>query len=141
MGTARSKINLSSEKVDPTVNDIGLTYTQVHAARQVRDVEKANPGRLREAWQSKLKSRDRLTLAAALRAVVSKPAPQPDSRAPMSKPQPSAPETEPAKPATQPLAEELAQARARIAALEKELAAATGRIKQLEARLSQERER
>ena len=144
-GDRKSKINLSNEKVDPTVNDIGLTYTQVHAARQLRDVEKLKPGKLREAWQAQLKARDRLTLAAALRAVMSKPAPQPDSRAPMSKPQPPAPEApakpDAAKPATNPLTEELAQARTRIATLEKELAAATARIHELVAQLSHERER
>jgi hypothetical protein len=44
---------LPDEKKVPTPSDVGLSYKQVHDARQVRDAEAADPGVVRRAPRSR----------------------------------------------------------------------------------------
>jgi hypothetical protein len=48
------KLKRSNQERLATVSDVGLTRKQVHEARQVRDVEKKNPGVIKKAIEQKL---------------------------------------------------------------------------------------
>jgi hypothetical protein len=61
--------NLSDGKVAPATSDIGLTYKEIHEARQIRDAEEAEPGIVRRVLDEHLERGDEPTKA-ALRKVV-----------------------------------------------------------------------
>jgi hypothetical protein len=72
-GNRKSKIIIPNENndltVNETVNDIGLTSKQVHAARKVRDAEKKKPGIVRMTVEQKLKTKEEPTRASINRVI------------------------------------------------------------------------
>lgn len=61
------------ERLTPTTEDIGLTRKQVHAARAVRDAEKAKPGIVHKTVEQKLEAGEEPTRADVKRAVSGNP--------------------------------------------------------------------
>lgn len=60
---------LPAEKKVPTPADVGLTYKQVHEARQIRDAERADPGIVRRVVDQRLRRGEEPTKAAVRDAV------------------------------------------------------------------------
>jgi hypothetical protein len=58
------KTNLPGRKDDPTVSDIGLTYKQVHEARQLRDAEAVDPSVIHRTLDARLADGQEPTKAA-----------------------------------------------------------------------------
>ena len=61
---------IPDEKKVPTPTDIGLSYKEIHEARQVRDAEKAEPGIVRRVLDEKLSAGEEPTKAALREAVI-----------------------------------------------------------------------
>jgi hypothetical protein len=59
-----------------TAADIGLTYKEVHEARQIRDAEDADPGIVRRALDEALEAGEEPTRAAVRRATRRRPTPE-----------------------------------------------------------------
>lgn len=56
-----------------TVSDIGLTYKDIHEAREIRDAEQAHPGIVRETLDAAIETGAEPTRAALRRAVHARP--------------------------------------------------------------------
>ena len=114
--------SVPNENGPSSAADAGISRKRVHEARLVRDVEKLKPGGLVKALQRKLKTRERLTLASAMRAVVPKSARQPDSHAAMPRPKPPAAPAPSMKPDSEPFEARIRELEARLAQRDAELA-------------------
>jgi len=57
----------------PKVNDVALSYDQIHEAREIRDAEETYPGIVRRTLDSALEAGEEPTKAAVRRAVSRRP--------------------------------------------------------------------
>ncbi|RTL87901.1 MAG: hypothetical protein EKK29_07065 [Hyphomicrobiales bacterium] len=66
--------NPNSSKTEelPGPKDIGLTYKDIHEARQIRDAEKASPGIVRQTLNQKLEAGDKPRCITRQRAAVAR---------------------------------------------------------------------
>lgn len=63
-------------EVLPTGKDLGLSYKDIHEARQFRNAEKAEPGLISRALDAMIERGEEPTRAALKREVIDRPAPQ-----------------------------------------------------------------